>query len=102
MSTEADGWEVPVHRSLVRPMLLLGGEREPVMMLGMISGIFILSLFRWWTVAIGVGLWMVGLFFLQRIAEKDPIMSKTFSRSLKYRKFIPAASTPFAVNSEWK
>lgn len=99
MSNAPDGWEIPVHRSLTRPLLLLGGERELVLMLAIIAGIFIISLFRWWTIAIGVTLWFVGLWALQRMAEKDPNMSKTAVRAIRYRRWLTPAATPFAQPS---
>lgn len=94
-----DQWEAPVHRSLVRPLLMLGGERELVLMLAMIAGIFILSLFQLWAAIAGVLIWMVGMFFLQRMGERDPKLSKVFFRSLMYsrKRYIPASSTPFAT-----
>lgn len=99
-----DSWEAPVHRSLVRPMLLLGGERELVLMLAMIAGIFILSLFQVWAAVTGVAIWTVGMFFLQRMGERDPMLSKVFVRSLRYSKkrYIGSASTPFCPPSQGK
>ncbi|TSE35137.1 conjugal transfer protein TrbD [Tepidimonas charontis] len=97
-----DAWEVPVHRSLVRPLLLLNGERELVMMLGIVAGTFIVSLFQLWAAITGAVLWFVGLFFLQRMAQKDPKLSKVYFRSLRYtrKRHIPSASTPFALPVE--
>lgn len=96
-----DNWEAPVHRSLVRPMLLLGGERELVLMLAMVAGIFILSLFQVWAAVTGVVIWSIGMFFLQRMGERDSKLSKVFIRSFRYSKkrYIPSASTPFAPPS---
>ena len=68
-------WEITVHRSLTRPMLVLGCERELVMMLGMLAGIFIVSLSQLWAAILGVTLWVVGVFFLQRMGAKDPQLS---------------------------
>jgi len=93
-------WEVTVHRSLTRPMLVLGCERELVMMLAMIAGIFIVSLFQLWAAILGVTLWVVGVFFLQRMGSKDPQLSKTFFRSLKFGQLLRAQSTPFADTSK--
>jgi len=98
---EQQQWEAPVHRSLVRPMLVMGGERELVMMLGMIAGIFIVSFFQVWAAISGILMWVIGIFFLQRMGEKDPRLSKVFIRSLKYsrKSVLPSAGTPFAQPS---
>jgi len=97
-----DDISAPIHRSLIRPQLLLGGERELVLMLAVIAGIFILMLFSWWAFFTGLALWVVGIFFLVRAAKHDPVLSTTFIRHLAYRRFYPAAATPFASFRTWK
>lgn len=101
---EREQWEIPVHRSLVRPLLLMGGERELVLMLAILAGIFILSLFKLWAAIAGVALWVVGIYALNRAAEHDPKLSKVLARSAKYmlKKHIPSAATPFALPSHGK
>jgi type IV secretion system protein VirB3 len=96
------GFEAPVHRALVRPMLLMGGERELVMMSGLIAGIFIVSFLKVWSITFGVVLWLVSVYFLRRMAEKDPVMSKVFIRSIRYPKYLLPQSTPFAPEIEHK
>lgn len=97
-----DAFDVTVHRSLTRPMLMMGGERELVLMLAMVCGIFIVSLFQLWAAITGVALWAAGVFALQRAGEKDPQLSKTFIRSLRFGKLLRAQSTPFAAPSVGK
>lgn len=92
----------PLHRSLTRSMLVLGGEREFVLMLGVLAGIFIFSLAQIWAAIAGVALWLVGMFFLVRAGRYDPQLSKTGIRSLKYRRFYPADTTPHARTKEVK
>lgn len=93
---------ITLHRSLTRPMLMLGGEREFVLMLGVLVGIFILSLAQIWTALVGIALWLVGMFFLTRAGRYDPQLSKTGLRSLRYRRFYPADATPHARLKEVK
>lgn len=97
-----DDYSAPIHQSLVRPMLLLGGERTLVLMLAVIAGVFILSLHALWAAIAGVALWMVGMFALSRAGAYDQQLSKTGPRSLRYRKFYPAAATPHARLREIK
>lgn len=97
-----DDYSAPVHQSLVRPMLLMGGERTLVLMLAVISGVFILSLHAIWAAIAGVLLWIVGMFALSRAGAYDPQLSKVGPRSLRYRKFYPAAATPHAQLREIK
>lgn len=101
MSNETDN-SIPLHRSLTRPMLMLGGEREFVLMLVVLAGIFIFSLAQLWAAIAGVAIWLVGMFFLVRAGRYDPQLSKTWIRSLRYRRFYPADATPHARIREVK
>jgi type IV secretion system protein VirB3 len=77
-------------------MLLLGAERELILALGIVAGVFIVSLFQLWAAIFGLVLWAVGAWVLTRAASFDPQLSKTFGRSLQYRKLYKSAATPFA------
>ena len=87
---------VTLHESLNRPMLMLGGERNLVLMLGVLAGVFIFSLHALWAACVGVALWMVGMFSLSRAGTYDHQLSRTGPRSLRYRKYYPAQATPHA------
>lgn len=84
-----------IHGSLNRPVLLMGGERNLVLMLAVIAGVFILSLAKLWAAIVGLVLWTVGQWTLSRAASYDAQLSKTGPRSLRYRRFYPAQATPF-------
>jgi type IV secretory pathway TrbD component len=88
---------IPVHRSLVRPQLLMGCERFLFLMLSMVV-----------TLLAGPGGLMTGskvnilaagaLFFMGRaalshMAKTDPMMSDVFRRSVRYRNKYPASGT---------
>jgi type IV secretion system protein TrbD len=92
----------PIHESLNRPILLLGGERQLVLMLMVIAGVFIISLANIWCAVLGISLWLVGQWALSKAAAYDPQLSKTGPRSLRYRAYYPPSATPFAVNREVK
>lgn len=91
-----------IHRSLTRPILMLGAEREFVLLLGILSGIFILSIAKLWSVIAGVVIWLVGMFFLTRAGQTDPQLSKVGVRSLRYKRSYSADATPFAPRREVK
>ncbi|MDA8093943.1 MAG: conjugal transfer protein TrbD [Betaproteobacteria bacterium] len=95
-----DDDSVPIHESLNRPILMLGGERTLVLMLLMVSGVFIFSLAKVWAAGVGITLWVVGQWALTRAAGYDDQLSKTGPRSLKYRRFYPSQATPFAKQRE--
>ncbi|QKE39989.1 MAG: conjugal transfer protein TrbD [Ferrovum myxofaciens] len=92
----------PIHESLNRPILMMGGERNLVLMLGILAGVFIFSLAKFWAAAIGITLWTVGQWALSRAATYDPQLSKTGVRLMKYQRFYPARATPYAKIREIK
>lgn len=84
-------YEVPIHPSLIRPILWMGAERRIVIFNTMIVLIIIVALdFRLWPslflIAIGTGvhLWAVWL------AKKDPHAGQIFVRSRYYQDWYPA------------
>lgn len=99
---DTERYEVVLHESLNKPRLLLGAERNLVLMLGIIVGVFIFSLHQIWAAIIGVVLWVVGYWALTRAANYDPMLSKTGARHLRLRAYYSARATPFAPNREVK
>lgn len=93
---------IPIHESLNRPILVMGGERNLVLMLAVVAGVFIFSLARAWAAAIGIMLWMLGQWALSRAATYDPQLSQTGVRAMKYGRYYPAQTTPFAPQREIK
>ena len=63
-------FSVPLHQSMLRPMLLLGAERELILALGIVAGVFIVSLFQLWAAIFGLILWAVGAWVLTRGMKK--------------------------------
>lgn len=92
----------PIHTALNRPILFMGGERQLVLMLMVIAGVFIFSLAKLWAAAVGIILWIAGHWVLVRAAKFDPQLSKTGLRSLGYRPHYPASATPSAKIREVK
>lgn len=99
---EPDRHAVVLHESLNRPRLLLGGERNPVLMLGVVVGVFVFSLHQLWAAAVGVVVWIVGYWALTAAAKYDPMLSRTGARHLRQRAYYPARATPFAGQREVK
>jgi type IV secretion system protein TrbD len=91
-----------IHRSLIRPILLMGAERELVLITGIIAAVLVLSLQRPLFVAVGVALWIVGLAALQRAAKVDPQISRVYLRHLRYRPYYAAQSCVTACVPEIK
>ena len=74
----------PFHRALYRPSLVLGGERELVIVSAVVMGG--LAFVAMNPVAFGFSgiVWPITLFWLRMMAKADPQMSKVYLRQNKY------------------
>lgn len=85
---------IPIHRSLNRPTLVLGGDRELVMGAALLAGVLIFSISTWWGVALGLLLWATAITLLSRMAKADPLLRQVFLRHQRYQ-------TYFAASARW-
>lgn len=72
-----------------RSNLVLGGERKLVYGLILVVIIFVVTLQTWFTVVIGVFLWIVIMPLLRMMANADPDMSRIFKRFTTYQPYYP-------------
>ena len=84
--------EVTIHPSVHRPRLILGCDRELVIFVGLISAILIFALVTWWSITLGVVLWLAGVAFLVRMGKQDPLMRGVYLRHVRYQAYYPAKS----------
>ena len=84
----------PLHRALHRANLLLGGERELVLITAIVCGGLAVSALNLVASAIGGGVWMIAIAFLRMMAKADPQMSRIYLRQLRYRAYYPPRSRP--------
>jgi type IV secretion system protein VirB3 len=84
--------QVPFHQSANRPHLLLGGDRELVLVSGTLSAMLIFAVMTWWSVAAGFLLWLAAVLVLGRMGKADPLLRHAYLRHVKYRPFYPAQS----------
>jgi type IV secretion system protein VirB3 len=80
----------PILQSLTRPILILGGERENIVLLACLSlslctaGRDVLS------VVLAIVIWIIGSIASKLTAKTDPWATKIFLRSLAYQDFYCA------------
>jgi type IV secretion system protein VirB3 len=86
---------VKVHAALNKPNLLLGGERELMLIVGLFSSVMVFIALTWQTILIGISIWLILSMLLRMMAKADPLMSKVYLKQLKYKNFYHAHSTPF-------
>ncbi len=84
---------VPIHRSLHRPNLILGAEREPLFLSMLLPVAFTLSSFSGLMLATSIIFWIIASFFLRNMAKSDPDMGKIWLRFRKYQNYYPAQPT---------
>ena len=83
---------IPIHLSLIRPILLMGAERELVLISGILAAVFVMSLARLLFTVIGVVFWALSLGALQRAAKSDPQFTRVYLRHTRYRAYYAAQS----------
>ena len=84
--------EIVIHQSCNRPNLLLGCDRELLLLCGMLSAMLIFALVTWWGVAVGITLWVMSVAALSRMGKADPLMRAIYVRHVRYRPFYFAKS----------
>lgn len=84
----------PLYRALYRPNLILGGEREPVLIAAILTGGVALSALNLVAIGIGFAVWVVAIGLLRLMAKTDAQMTRIYLRQLAYRAYYPARSRP--------
>ena len=86
-----------MHASLHRPQLLMGGDRELVLLAGLLSGVMavsVMTMMSFFIAGVSFGAIVV---VLARLGKADPLMRKVYSRHIRYKDFYPAKSGKKAV-----
>nr|CDP79675.1 conjugal transfer protein TrbD [Bartonella schoenbuchensis] len=87
----------PIYSALYRPHLILGGERELVLLVSLFAGVLIVVAMNIISAIIGGFIWFVCIYVLRRMAKIDPMLSKVYIRQLRYQRYYPPYSRPFRV-----
>lgn len=84
-----------IHRALSRPNLLLGGDRELVLLTGLATIILIFVVLTVYSALIGLAIWILTIGALRLMAKADPLMRKIYMRHIRYRRVYRPSSTPW-------
>jgi len=82
MNSHLPGFEVPLHRSLVEPILLAGAPRNVAIVNGTIAAALGLGMQLW---APGLVLWIFGHSLSVFAARKDPFFAPIIVRHLRQK-----------------
>jgi type IV secretion system protein VirB3 len=98
--------EIAFHQSANRPHLLLGGDRELVLVSGILAAILIFAVMTWWSILAGVMVWLAAVAVLARMGKVDPLLRHVYIRHIRYRDFYPAksklCSRPTTTKMRWR
>ena len=78
-----------IVKALTRPILLLGCERIPLILLGTLCSMLVVTLNLFLTV-IALIIFMGGVWGLRKMAKKDPMMTSLYFRHIKFEKIYNA------------
>lgn len=84
-----------VHRALSRPNLLMGADRELVLLTGLAAVILIFVVLTWYAALFGIAVWLVVVGALRMMAKADPLMRRVYVRHVSYKPYYRATSTPW-------
>ncbi|WP_085033007.1 conjugal transfer protein TrbD [Ensifer aridi] len=84
-----------VHRALSRPNLLMGADRELVLLTALATIILIFVVLTWYAALFGIAIWLVAVAALRMMAKADPHMRRVYIRHISYKRFYRATSSPW-------
>lgn len=86
-------WEVPVHESLNRPILMFGMEqRFALLAIYFVFSTVMLSRFNWKAIVFAVVCWVAMHATGVWLAKRDPFFVDVYKRSLTYQDYYPGAA----------
>ena len=75
-----EGYEAPVHRALIEPILLAGAPRSLAILNGTLAGALGLGLRLW---LVGLALWALGHLVAVWAARRDPFFVEVVRRHIR-------------------
>ncbi|WP_026227868.1 conjugal transfer protein TrbD [Hoeflea sp. 108] len=84
-----------IHRALSRPNLLMGADRELVLLAGLAAVILIFVVLTIHSAVLGIAVWILVVAALRMMAKADPMMRHIYLRHVSYRSYYRPTSTPW-------
>lgn len=82
-----------IHRALSRPNLLMGADRELVLLTGLAAAILIFVVLTIYSAIVGAAIWIAVVGLLRMMAKSDPLMRQVYGRHISYKhRYKPTAS----------
>ncbi|EUB98275.1 type IV secretory pathway VirB3 family protein [Rhizobium sp. CF080] len=84
-----------IHRALSRPNLLIGADRELVLITGVAVVILIFVVLTIYSALLGVAAWIVIVGALRMMAKADPMMRQVYVRHISFQPYYKPTTTPW-------
>ena len=84
-----------IHRALSRPNLLMGADRELVLITGLAAVILIFVVLTVYSAVFGAAVWVVTVGLLRMMAKADPLMRQVYIRHISYKPHYKATTSPW-------
>ena len=84
-----------IHRALSRPNLLVGADRELVLLTGLAAVILIFVVLTIYSAIFGAAVWVVIVGLLRMMAKSDPLMRQVYMRHISYKHYYKATTSPW-------
>ena len=84
-----------IHRALSRPNLLMGADRELVLMTGLAAVILVFVVLTLYSALFGVAVWIIIVGLLRLMAKSDPLMRQVYIRHISYHPHYRPTATPW-------
>lgn len=84
-----------IHRALSRPNLLMGADRELVLIAGLAAAILIFVVLTVYSVLFGVSMWILSVGVLRMMAKSDPLMRQVYARHISYKQYYRPTTAPW-------
>lgn len=84
-----------IHRALSRPNLLMGADRELVLLTGLAAFILIFVVLTLYSALFGVAVWIIIIGLLRIMAKSDPLIRQIYIRHISYKHYYKATTSPW-------
>ena len=84
-----------IHRALSRPNLLMGADRELVLLTGLSAVILIFVVLTVYSALFGIAIWTVIVGLLRMMAKSDPLMRQVYIRHISFAKYYRPTAAPW-------
>lgn len=90
--------ETPLYEALYRPQLLLGGDRNIMILVLCAAGLLIVVSHNVVSVSLGILVLIPSMFFLRKAAKVDPLLRRVYLRHTLYKAYYQPFSRPWRVS----